>query len=62
MGVISWRSQTLEDLHLKIQSLNEESSKALDPLEHQENFDEIQQVDNDLNELFEAPTVAKKEI
>jgi hypothetical protein len=36
MGVISARcNQTLEDLCLKIQSLNEEVAKALDPLEQQ---------------------------
>jgi hypothetical protein len=62
MGVISWCNQTLEDLHLKIQSLNEEATKALDPLEQQVKFDEIQQVDNDLNALFEAQIVAKKEL
>jgi hypothetical protein len=62
MGVISWCNQTLEDLCSKIQSLNEEAAKSLDPLEQQAKFDEIQQVDNDLNALFEAQTVAKKEL
>jgi hypothetical protein len=47
-------------LNLKIQSLNEEATKSLDPLEQQENFEEIQQVDNDLNALFESQTMAKK--
>jgi hypothetical protein len=47
---------------VKIQSLNEEATNTLDPLEQQEKFDKIQQVDNDLNALYEAQTVAKKEL
>jgi hypothetical protein len=46
----------------KIQSLNEEVSITLDPLEQQEKFDKIQQEDNELNALFEAQSVAKKEL
>ena len=33
MGIISRRNQTLEDLRLQIQSLNEEVTNTLDPLE-----------------------------
>jgi hypothetical protein len=62
MGVISRCNQILEDLCLKIQSLNEEATKTLDPLEHQVHFDESHQVDNDMIALFEAQIVAKKEI
>jgi chromosome segregation ATPase len=43
MGIISRCNQTLEDLHVKIQSLNEEAANTLDPLEQQEKFDKIQQ-------------------
>jgi hypothetical protein len=52
----------MEDLHLNIQSLNEEVTKALDLMEQQTKFEEIQQEDNDLNALFEAQVVAKKEL
>jgi hypothetical protein len=38
MGIISWCNQTLEDLCMKIQSLNEEVSITMDPLEQQENL------------------------
>jgi hypothetical protein len=62
MGIISRHNQTLEDLCMKIQSLNEEATNTLDPLEQQEKFDKIQQADNDLNVLYEAQTVAKKEL
>jgi hypothetical protein len=62
MGIISRRNQTLEDLCMKIQLLNEEASNALDPLEQQEKFDKIQQEDNDLNALYQAQTVDKKEL
>ena len=62
MGIISRCNQTLEDLRLKIQSLNEEVSNTMDPLEQQEKFDKIQQVNNDLNALFEAQTMANKEL
>jgi hypothetical protein len=34
----------------------------MDPLEQQEKFDQIQQADNELNALFEAQSVAKKEL
>jgi hypothetical protein len=44
MGVITRCNQALEELCMKIQTLNEEASKAQDPLEQQEKFDEIQQV------------------
>jgi hypothetical protein len=62
MGIISRCNQTLEDLCLQIQSLNEEATNTMDPLEQQEKFDKIQQADNDLSALFEAQTVAKKEL
>jgi cysteinyl-tRNA synthetase len=62
MGIIARRNQTLEDVHTRIQSLNEEVAVTMDPLEQQEKFDQIQQVDNELNALFEAQSVAKKEL
>jgi peptidoglycan hydrolase CwlO-like protein len=34
----------------------------MDPLEKQQKFDQIQQADNELNALFEAQSVAKKEL
>ena len=62
MGIISRCNQTLEEFHLKIQSLNEEAVKTLAPLEQQEKFEKIKQEENDLNALYEAQTVAKKEL
>jgi len=62
MGIISRCNQTLEDLCMKIQLLNEEASNALDPLEQQEKFDNIQQEDNDLNALYQAQTMDNKEL
>ena len=62
MGIISRCNQTLEDLRVKIQSLNEEVVNTLDLLEQQEKFDKILQADNDLNALYEAQTVANKEL
>jgi hypothetical protein len=62
MGIISWCNQTLEDLHVKVQSLSEEATITLDPLEQQEKFDQIQQTDNELNALYEAQSVAKREL
>jgi len=62
MGLISWSNQTLEDLRLKIQSLNDEATKALDPLEQQEKYDKIHQLYNDMNTLFKTLVVAKKEL
>jgi hypothetical protein len=62
MGIISRCNHTLEDLRMKIQSLNEEEKNDLDPLEQQEKFDKIQQTDNDLNALYEAQTMSKKEL
>jgi hypothetical protein len=53
---------TMENLRVKIQYLNEEPANTLDPLEQQEKFDKIQQADNDLNALYEAQNVAKKEL
>jgi len=47
---------------MRIQLLNEEVTVTMDPLEQQVKFDRIQQVDNELNALFEAQSVAKKEI
>jgi hypothetical protein len=40
--------------------LNEEFVAMMDPLEKQQKFDQIQQVDNELNSLFEAQSVEKK--
>jgi hypothetical protein len=34
----------------------------MDPLEQQEKFDQIQHADNELNALFEAQSIAKKEL
>jgi hypothetical protein len=62
MGIIARHNQTLEDVCAKIQSLNEEVVVTMDPLEQQEKFDQIQQEDNELNALFEAQSVAKKEL
>ena len=62
MGIISRHNQTLKDLRVKIQSLNEEATNTLDLLEQQEKFDKIQQADNDLKALYEAQTMAKKEL
>jgi hypothetical protein len=62
MGIISRCNHTLEDLRTKIQSLNAEATNTLDPLEQQAKFDKIQQADNELNALYEAQTVAKKEL
>jgi hypothetical protein len=42
--------------------LNEEVVSTMDPLEQQQNFDQIQQEDNDLNALFKAQSIAKKEL
>jgi hypothetical protein len=42
--------------------LNEEVSITLYPLEQQEKFNKIQQENNELNALFEAQSVAKKEL
>jgi hypothetical protein len=42
--------------------LNEEVAATMDPMEQQQKFDQIQQADNELNALFEAQSVAKKEL
>jgi hypothetical protein len=62
MGIIARRNQVLEDVCTKIQVLNEEFATTMDPLEKQQKFDQIQQVDNELIALFEAQSVAKKEL
>jgi hypothetical protein len=62
MGIIARCNQTMEDVCARIQSLNEEVVVTMDPLEKQEKFDQIQQEDNELNALFEAQSVAKKEL
>jgi hypothetical protein len=62
MGIIARCNQTLEDVHARIQLLNEEVAVTMDPLEKQEKFDQIQQEDNELNTLFEAQSIAKKEL
>jgi hypothetical protein len=49
-------------LRTRIHTLNDEATKARDPLEQQAKFDEMQQANNSLNALFEAQTVAKKEL
>jgi hypothetical protein len=60
MGIISRCNQTLEDLCVKIQSLNKEETNTLDLMEEQDKFEKIQQANNDLNALYEAQIVAKK--
>jgi hypothetical protein len=52
----------LEEVRTKIQVLNEEVAATMDPIEKQQKFDQIQQADNELNTLFEAQSVAKKEL
>jgi hypothetical protein len=42
--------------------LNEEVAVTMDPMEQQQKFDQIQQANNELNALFEAQSVAKKEL
>jgi hypothetical protein len=41
--------------------MTEEVATMMDPLKKQPNFDQIEQADNELNALFEAQSVAKKE-
>jgi chromosome segregation ATPase len=43
MGIIARCNQTLEDVHTRIQVLNEEVVATMDPLEKQLKFDQIQQ-------------------
>jgi hypothetical protein len=62
MGIITRHNQVLEEVRTKIQVLNEEVSPTMDPMEQHHKFDQIQQVDNELNALFEAQSVAKKEM
>jgi hypothetical protein len=42
--------------------VNEEVAATMDPMEQQHKFNQIQQVDNELNTLYEAQSVAKKEL
>jgi hypothetical protein len=42
--------------------LNEEVASTIDPLEKQQKFNQIQQANNELKDLFEAQSVAKKEL
>jgi len=46
MGIIAKRNQTLEDMCVRIQLLNEEVAVTMDPLKKQEKFDQMQQVGN----------------
>jgi chromosome segregation ATPase len=62
MGIIARRNQSLKDVHTKIHVLNEEVVAMMDPLEQQQKFDQIQQAYNELNSLFEAQSIAKKEL
>jgi hypothetical protein len=62
MGIIARCKQVLEDVRTKIHVLNEEVAAMMNPLEKQQKFDQIQQVDNELNYLFEAQSIAKKEL
>jgi hypothetical protein len=62
MGIIARWNQVLEEVCTKIQVLNEEVVATMDPMEQQQKFDQIQQADNELNTLYEAQSVAKKEL
>jgi hypothetical protein len=62
MEIIVRHNQTLEDVHARIQFLNEEVSVTMDSLEQQEKFDQIQKADNELSTLFEVKSIAKKEL
>jgi phage-related tail protein len=62
MGIIARWNQVLEEMHTKIQVLNEEVAETMDPMEKQQKFDQIQQADNELNTLYKAQSVAKKEL
>jgi hypothetical protein len=62
MGIIARHNQTLEEVRARIQLLNEEVAVTMEPLEQQDKFVQIQQVDNELNALFEVQSVAKKEL
>jgi hypothetical protein len=62
MGIIARWNQVLEEVHTKIQVLNEEVAVTMDPMEQQQKFDQIQQADNELNTLYEAQSIAKKEL
>jgi hypothetical protein len=42
--------------------LNEEVAVTMKPIEQQHKFDQIQQADNELNSLYKAQYVAKKEL
>jgi hypothetical protein len=42
MGIITRCNQTLEDMHARIQLLNEEVATTMDPLEKQQKFYQIQ--------------------
>jgi DNA repair ATPase RecN len=42
MGIIARRNQVLEEVHTKIQVLNEEVAVTMDPIEQQQKFDQIQ--------------------
>jgi hypothetical protein len=52
----------LEEVHTNIQVLNEEVVATMDPMEQQHKFDQVQEADKKLNTLFEAQSVAKKEL
>jgi hypothetical protein len=52
----------LEEVRTNIQVLNEEVAATMDPIEKQQKFDQFQQADNKLNTLFEAHSIAKKEL
>jgi uncharacterized protein YoxC len=62
MGIIARCNQVLEDVFTKIQVLNDEFSATMDLLEQQQKFNQIQHVENELNALFEARSVEKKEL
>jgi hypothetical protein len=62
MGIIAIHNQILEDVHTRIQVLNEEVMATIDPLEQQQKFDQIQQANNELNTLFKVQSIAQKEL
>jgi hypothetical protein len=62
MEIIAQRNQVLEEVCTKIQVLNEEVATTMDPMEQQQKFNQIQQADNEMNALFEAQSIEKKEL
>jgi hypothetical protein len=62
MGIITCQNQVLEEACTNIQVLNEEVMVTMDPIEQQQKFDQIQQVENELNSLYKAQSIVKKDL